>query len=154
RPRHCARHGAVAGDVGAAGGERPRGFGPRTEQLRSAVAAAHAAVRSGVRDGPGYDHARDLRTWSIRQERGGVVRCCARGLWRWSSRFCADTYRAGDVLRAPRHRHACARDRHGARLNIALKVIFVWGFGLGIAGVALGTSLGAWINVAILTGLG
>jgi putative peptidoglycan lipid II flippase len=38
--------------------------------------------------------------------------------------------------------------------NIALKVIFVWGFGLGIAGVALGTSLGAWINVAILTSLG
>jgi putative peptidoglycan lipid II flippase len=38
--------------------------------------------------------------------------------------------------------------------NIALKVIFVWGFGLGIAGVALGTSLGAWINVAILTWIG
>ena len=38
--------------------------------------------------------------------------------------------------------------------NIALKVLFVWGFGLGIAGVALGTSLGAWINVAILTWLG
>jgi putative peptidoglycan lipid II flippase len=38
--------------------------------------------------------------------------------------------------------------------NIALKVVFVWGFGLGIAGVALGTSLGAWINVAILTWLG
>jgi putative peptidoglycan lipid II flippase len=38
--------------------------------------------------------------------------------------------------------------------NIALKVIFVWGFGLGIAGVALGTSLGAWINVAILSWLG
>ncbi|HEY2035036.1 MAG TPA: murein biosynthesis integral membrane protein MurJ, partial [Rhizomicrobium sp.] len=34
--------------------------------------------------------------------------------------------------------------------NIALKVIFVWGFHLGIAGVALGTSLGAWINVGQL----
>ncbi len=36
-------------------------------------------------------------------------------------------------------------------VNIALKVVFVWGFGLGIAGVALGTALGAWLNVAILT---
>jgi putative peptidoglycan lipid II flippase len=35
--------------------------------------------------------------------------------------------------------------------NIILKVVFVWGFHLGVAGVALGTSLGAWINVAILT---
>ncbi|MGN6516365.1 MAG: murein biosynthesis integral membrane protein MurJ [Rhizomicrobium sp.] len=38
--------------------------------------------------------------------------------------------------------------------NIALKVIFVWGFGLGIAGVALGTALGAWINVGVLTWIG
>jgi putative peptidoglycan lipid II flippase len=35
--------------------------------------------------------------------------------------------------------------------NIALKVLFVWGLHLGVAGVALGTALGAWINVAILT---
>ncbi len=35
--------------------------------------------------------------------------------------------------------------------NILLKVIFVWGLHLGVAGVALGTALGAWINVAILT---
>jgi putative peptidoglycan lipid II flippase len=35
--------------------------------------------------------------------------------------------------------------------NIVLKVVFVWGFHLGVAGVALGTALGAWINVAILT---
>jgi len=34
--------------------------------------------------------------------------------------------------------------------NIALKIVFVWGFHLGIAGVALGTSLGAWINVGAL----
>jgi putative peptidoglycan lipid II flippase len=38
-------------------------------------------------------------------------------------------------------------------VNIAFKVIFVWGFHFGIAGVALGTSLGAWVNVAILTWL-
>ena len=31
--------------------------------------------------------------------------------------------------------------------NIALKVLFVWGLHLGVAGVALGTALGAWINV-------
>lgn len=34
--------------------------------------------------------------------------------------------------------------------NIALKIVFVWGFHLGIAGVALGTSLGAWVNVGAL----
>ncbi|WP_414462205.1 murein biosynthesis integral membrane protein MurJ [Hyphomicrobium sp. DY-1] len=39
-------------------------------------------------------------------------------------------------------------------LNIILKVVFVWGFDLGVAGVALGTALGAWMNVAILTWLG
>jgi putative peptidoglycan lipid II flippase len=38
--------------------------------------------------------------------------------------------------------------------NIALKVVFVWGFDLGIAGVALGTALGAWINVGVLTWIG
>ncbi len=38
--------------------------------------------------------------------------------------------------------------------NVALKVAFVWGLHLGVAGVALGTSLAAWINVAILTWFG
>jgi putative peptidoglycan lipid II flippase len=38
--------------------------------------------------------------------------------------------------------------------NILLKVVFVWGFHFGVAGVALGTALGAWINVGILTWLG
>jgi len=35
--------------------------------------------------------------------------------------------------------------------NIALKIVFVWGLHLGVAGVALGTALGAWINVGVLT---
>ena len=39
-------------------------------------------------------------------------------------------------------------------VNIILKVIFVWGFHLGVAGVALGTALGAWINVGLLTWFG
>ncbi len=38
--------------------------------------------------------------------------------------------------------------------NIALKLLFVWGLHLGVAGLALGTALGAWINVGILTWLG
>ncbi|HMH64890.1 MAG TPA: murein biosynthesis integral membrane protein MurJ [Rhizomicrobium sp.] len=38
--------------------------------------------------------------------------------------------------------------------NIALKFIFVWGLGLGVAGIALGTALGAWINVGVLTWYG
>ena len=38
--------------------------------------------------------------------------------------------------------------------NIALKVVFVWGFDLGVAGIALGTALGAWINVGLLTWFG
>ncbi len=37
--------------------------------------------------------------------------------------------------------------------NIALKVYFVWGLQLGVAGIALGTALGAWINIALLTWL-
>ena len=38
--------------------------------------------------------------------------------------------------------------------NILLKVALVWSVGLGIAGLALGTALGAWINVAVLTWYG
>jgi len=38
--------------------------------------------------------------------------------------------------------------------NIALKLLFVWGLKLGVAGLALGTALGAWINVALLTWTG
>ncbi len=38
--------------------------------------------------------------------------------------------------------------------NIALKLILVWGLGLGIAGIALGTAFGAWLNVALLVWLG
>ena len=39
-------------------------------------------------------------------------------------------------------------------LNIALKFLFVWGLHLGIAGIALGTSIGAWVNVMLLVILG
>ncbi|MGD0865007.1 MAG: murein biosynthesis integral membrane protein MurJ [Rhizomicrobium sp.] len=35
-------------------------------------------------------------------------------------------------------------------VNIVLKVLFVWGFHLGIAGIALGTALAAWVNVGAL----
>ncbi len=35
-------------------------------------------------------------------------------------------------------------------VNIALKIVFVWGFHLGIAGIALGTAVGAWVNVGTL----
>ena len=39
-------------------------------------------------------------------------------------------------------------------VNVMLKIGFVWGLQLGIAGIALGTSLAAWVNVAALTFLG
>jgi len=39
-------------------------------------------------------------------------------------------------------------------VNIALKFLLVWGFHLGIAGIALGTSFGAWVNVGLLVWLG
>ena len=38
--------------------------------------------------------------------------------------------------------------------NILLKIALAWSAGLGLAGLALGTSLGAWINVALLTWYG
>jgi putative peptidoglycan lipid II flippase len=38
--------------------------------------------------------------------------------------------------------------------NIALKIVLVFGFGWGIAGIALGTALGAWVNVAMLVWYG
>lgn len=39
-------------------------------------------------------------------------------------------------------------------VNIALKILLVWGFHLGIAGIALGTSVGAWVNVLLLAVIG
>jgi len=39
-------------------------------------------------------------------------------------------------------------------VNVFLKIVFVWGLHLGIAGIALGTSLAAWVNVGVLTFLG
>lgn len=39
-------------------------------------------------------------------------------------------------------------------VNIALKVALVWGAGLGIAGIALGTAAGAWVNVTLLVVFG
>jgi putative peptidoglycan lipid II flippase len=39
-------------------------------------------------------------------------------------------------------------------VNIAFKILFVWGLGFGIAGIALGTSLGAWVNAGLLAFLG
>ena len=39
-------------------------------------------------------------------------------------------------------------------VNIAFKLVFVWGLDLGVAGIALGTSLGAWVNVGLLVFLG
>jgi putative peptidoglycan lipid II flippase len=38
--------------------------------------------------------------------------------------------------------------------NIAMKLVLVWGFHLGIAGIALGTAFGAWLNVAQLVWIG
>jgi len=38
--------------------------------------------------------------------------------------------------------------------NISLKVLFVFVFHMGVPGVALGTALGAWINVGVLTWYG
>jgi len=39
-------------------------------------------------------------------------------------------------------------------INIAAKIFFVWGLHLGVAGIALGTAIGAWTNVIILIWLG
>ena len=36
-------------------------------------------------------------------------------------------------------------------LNIALKIVLVWGLNFGVLGIALGTSFGAWANVGMLT---
>jgi putative peptidoglycan lipid II flippase len=38
--------------------------------------------------------------------------------------------------------------------NVALKFVFVWGLHFGIAGIALGTAFGAWVNVAALVVIG
>jgi putative peptidoglycan lipid II flippase len=37
--------------------------------------------------------------------------------------------------------------------NIATKFLLVWGLHLGVVGIALGTSVGAWVNFSILTWL-
>ena len=39
-------------------------------------------------------------------------------------------------------------------LSIGLKLLFVWGLHMGVGGIAAGTAIGAWTNVAILTWIG
>jgi putative peptidoglycan lipid II flippase len=39
-------------------------------------------------------------------------------------------------------------------LSIGLKIFFVWGLDWGVGGIAAGTAIGAWVNVAILTWIG
>ena len=39
-------------------------------------------------------------------------------------------------------------------VNVMLKMVFVWGLGLGVVGIALGTALAAWVNVGTLVWLG
>jgi putative peptidoglycan lipid II flippase len=39
-------------------------------------------------------------------------------------------------------------------INIAAKIFLVWGLHMGVAGIAAGTAIGAWTNVAILTWIG
>jgi putative peptidoglycan lipid II flippase len=55
-------------------------------------------------------------------------------------------------------RHDTATPVRGTLLavavNIGMKFALVWGLGLGVVGVALGTSLGTWANVAVLFWLG
>ncbi|MGH6888777.1 MAG: murein biosynthesis integral membrane protein MurJ [Rhizomicrobium sp.] len=34
--------------------------------------------------------------------------------------------------------------------NVGTKILLVWGFHFGVVGIALGTSLGTWVNVAVL----
>jgi len=38
--------------------------------------------------------------------------------------------------------------------NIAMKLVLVWGLNMGVAGIALGTAFGAWLNVGQLIWLG
>jgi putative peptidoglycan lipid II flippase len=39
-------------------------------------------------------------------------------------------------------------------VNVALKVLLVWGLSWGVTGIALGTALAAWVNVGILVWIG
>ena len=100
----------------------------------------------------GHHHARRLRAWRLRPAGGGAF-----GGWRWRPmasglpamalvRIVASTFYARHDTMTPARATVTA-----IVCNIVLKIVFVWGLHLGVAGVALGTALGAWINVAILT---
>ncbi|HWD28875.1 MAG TPA: murein biosynthesis integral membrane protein MurJ [Rhizomicrobium sp.] len=39
-------------------------------------------------------------------------------------------------------------------VNVALKIVFVWGLSMGVVGIALGTALAAWVNVGTLVWFG
>jgi len=39
-------------------------------------------------------------------------------------------------------------------VNVGIKILLVWGMGFGIAGIALGTAIGAWVNAGLLAFLG
>src|SRR5262249_34330898 len=37
--------------------------------------------------------------------------------------------------------------------NVAMKIVLVWGLDLGVIGIALGTSFGAWVNFGMLAAM-
>jgi putative peptidoglycan lipid II flippase len=56
----------------------------------------------------------------------------------------ATFYARGDTVRPVR------ATMLAVAVNVALKFILVWGLNFGAVGIALGTALGAWVNVSML----
>ena len=149
RAGHRAGHGAAAGNVGAAGAGATRRVATRRRTARRRMsllltlpfAAAFLAI-------PGTIMRGCLRPWRFQHRRGGrwrrrrwrpMARACPP--WRWCG-SCSPPSMPGTTPLTPVRATVTAMV-----CNIALKLVFVWGLHLGVAGVALGTALGAWINV-------
>ena len=102
-----------------------------------------AAFLGGLRRHSRHDHARDLRPWRLQPScRGAGGHRAHAPMASGLPAFAMMRIVHIDLLCPPRHDDARAHDGHRpSPINIAMKVVLVWGLGFGIGGIALGTAI-------------
>ena len=121
-----------------------RGAEPRAALTPAADLALHGRVPGHSR----HHHARGLRAWRLRHAAPPTLAAMALAAYGAGLPAMALVRIVQSTFYARHDTMTPARATVTAIVgNIALKVMFVWGLHLGVAGMALGTALGAWINV-------
>jgi len=117
--RHRDRHGVAAGNVAAVDGGRSRWRDGGAAPGVRFHAVVFGAVRGGVPDGAGRDHAGDVRARRVLQGRCRGRRRHARGLRDWADSVRADPQRGFDLFTPARIPRPRSRRRSPASLSMS-----------------------------------